>query len=69
MIALMQTSQKAFYLNSRIGRKHWANFWALNLTTIYVETFGSFDLPGSFVPYYITTQQRNWTIWKYRAVG
>ena len=35
---------------SRIGSRHWAkaNFRVLNLATIYVESFGSFGLPGTF---------------------
>jgi len=33
-----------------IGSRHWANFYVPNLATTYVKTFGSFGLPGSFLP-------------------
>jgi len=54
VIALLQTSQKALLesADGRIGIRHswpWSKFWPCNLIQ-YVKTFGSFGLPGSFLP-------------------
>ena len=52
----MQNSQKAFYLNSRIGSKHRADLSSDPYNhSVHVEIFDSFGLPGGFLPYYITT--------------